>query len=75
MQVCYKPIVLLFWIFLVFSVTSSLSVEIFPSVRKNSRATPTPRNSENQILIIINSKKWPESPQKHQKIKKSIMLK
>ena len=35
----------------------------------------TPRNSENQILSIINSKKWPESPQKHQKIQKSIMLK
>ena len=35
----------------------------------------TPRNSENQILSIINKKKWPESPQKHQKIQKSIMLK
>ena len=35
----------------------------------------TPRNSENQILSLINSKKWPESPQKHQKIQKSIMLK
>ena len=35
----------------------------------------TPRNSGNQILSIINSKKWPESPQKLQKIQKSIMLK
>ena len=35
----------------------------------------TPRNSENQILSIVTSKKWPESPQKHQKIQKSIMLK
>ena len=35
----------------------------------------TPRDAENQILSIINSKMWPESPQKHQKIQKSIMLK
>ena len=35
----------------------------------------TPRNSENQILSVVTSKKWPESPQKHQKIQKSIMLK
>ena len=27
----------------------------------------TPRISEYQILRIINSTKWPESPQKHQK--------
>ena len=27
----------------------------------------TSGNSENQILSIINSKKWPETPQKHQK--------
>ena len=54
--------------------------DLFSLFRENSKATPcyfsgTPRNSENQILSFINCKKWPESPQKHQKIQKNILLK
>ena len=35
----------------------------------------TSRNSKNQILSIIDSKKWPESPQKHQILPKNMLLK
>ena len=33
------------------------------------------RNSDDQILRNINSKKWPESPQKHRKSKKNHPVK